>query len=144
MEAAGKIGAVTCKYLDEVDLIKTEGLLVERPAEQKEIGDVLFGSSLSLSSDGSVRVYSTPGHTPGSLSVKLSTDQGQVWFIGDITFSDEAILPNSKVAGMHFNIPQIRKIHDKFRVLLGMETSMIVPSHDKHISRKLGAFFDKK
>lgn len=144
LEAAGKIGAVTCKYLDGVDLIKTEPLLTERPASEKKLGDTLFGRSLSLTSDDSLRVYSTPGHTPGSLSIKLSTDQGQIWFIGDITFSDAAILQNSKVAGMHFNIPQIRQIHDKLRVLLNMEKSIVVPSHDKLISKKLNSFFEQK
>ncbi len=143
LEAAGIIGAVTCKYFDGVKTIQAERLLQPRPEAERTEGDRLFGDSLSLTSDGNLRIYSTPGHTPGSLSISLNTDQGEIWFIGDTTFDDTAIEPDSKVAGMHFDIRQVRGLHEKLRRMLATQRSLLVPSHDKEISSKLRRFQDQ-
>lgn len=144
LDASGKIGAVTCKYLDGVNLLAVESLLNDQKDVEQKLGDKLFGPSISLTTDGNLRIYLTPGHTPGSLSLNLNTDQGQIWFIGDITFSDSSILSDSKVSGMHFNIKQVRKTHENLRIIQSNEKSLFIPSHDKLISKKIESFLNGK
>ncbi|MBF6619693.1 MAG: N-acyl homoserine lactonase family protein [Patulibacter sp.] len=57
-----------------------------------------FAQSIDLLGDGSVRLLSTPGHTPGHLSVLVETaDRGTVLLVGDAAYTrrniDERILP---------------------------------------------------
>lgn len=135
LESAGMIGAVTCKYFDGVNTIQADSLIKPRPDAEKTEGDRLLGASFALTSDGALRIYSTPGHTPGSLAVSLNTDQGEIWFIGDTTFDDALIQPDSIVAGMHFDIGQIRDLHDKLRRIFAAKRSLLVPSHDREIAK---------
>lgn len=56
-----------------------------------------FERAVDLLGDGSVRLLSTPGHTPGHLSVLVATDDGPVLLAGDAAYTrrsiDERILP---------------------------------------------------
>ncbi len=143
IEAAGKIGAVPCRFLDGVKILDAAKMTSEPPSDLQDLGDSLFGPSVFLTTDGSLRIYSTPGHTPGSLSIRLRTDQGDLWFIGDISFSDSSVSPESEVSGMHFSIPGIRDLHAKLSVMVRERSSLLVPSHDKNVSEKIDTFIER-
>ena len=55
------------------------------------------GGDVDLFGDGSVRLISTPGHTPGHLSVLVAADEGPVLLLGDAVYTlrslREDILP---------------------------------------------------
>lgn len=131
------IGSVPCKFLDGVKLIKVEPLLKGLNADKQDIGDSLLGAGLSLTKDNAIKVYSTPGHTPGSLTIRVRTDQGDLWFVGDITFEDTQIETNSKVAGIHFNIKEIRKLHKNLKLILSRTKSILIPAHQVNTSQRI-------
>ncbi len=138
-----KIGAVKCKYL--------EGLpLTEAPfaAPNDQVSDPyaksLRSTPVYLTKDRSLRYYVSPGHTPGSIVVVQSTSQGDMVFVGDITFSGKDIKADSTVAGMHFNIPQIREAHRALRELQTTQRLVLLPSHDEEISHRMNRFILRK
>ena len=48
-------------------------------------------ATVDLVADGSLRAIHTPGHTPGSVSVALATDQVEIWFTGDTSFTADTM-----------------------------------------------------
>jgi N-acyl homoserine lactone hydrolase len=50
-----------------------------------------FSHTLDLLGDGSIRLVSTPGHSPGHLSVLLRAATGPVLVVGDATYTCRAI-----------------------------------------------------
>ena len=56
-----------------------------------------FGATADLLGDGSIRLLSTPGHTPGHLSVLVRTRRGEVLLAGDAAYTRrnirEQVLP---------------------------------------------------
>lgn len=84
-----------------------------------------FPAAVDLVADGSLRAFHTPGHTPGSVSVLLDTDQGEVWFTGDTSFTAASMDPAASTAGIHTDMKAIRRLHGE----LGQRW-LLLPSHD--------------
>ena len=135
LQAPRTIGSAPCRSLDGVELTTFESL----PKTTTGADEKRFGDSVSLTTDGSIKVFSTPGHTPGSLSIRVATDKGALWFIGDITFTDDGIMPFAAVAGIHTNIADIRKIHDNLTDLKNTQSILVVPSHDLSAAERIQA-----
>jgi len=134
-----KIGTIECKFLSGIDLKKVNKK--ERISSDTDKINILFDQTpIYLTEDNSLRIYSVPGHTPGSLVVTLKTDQGDLFFIGDISFQDTEIEENSIVPGMHFSIKMVRDIHTRLRSYIKTNTSLLIPSHDKNINHKINQF----
>ena len=66
--------------------------------------------SIALTQDGALRAYHTPGHTPGSITVRLRTDDGDLWFVGDTSFRATDVDPARPTTGMHFNMVGARAV----------------------------------
>lgn len=93
------------------------------------------GTSLFLTSDRRLEVVTTPGHTPGSLSVRLGVDGGDVWMIGDTSFTAEALHPDAPTAGIHTDVQAVREQHRWFQSHVA--ESRVFPSHDPEVARRL-------
>jgi len=94
-------------------------------------------TSVFLTNDQRIEVVSTPGHTPGSLSVRLAIDGGDVWMIGDTSFTAEDIRPDAPTAGIHTDIRAVREQHRWFQTTV--PASRVFPSHDSDVPRRLSA-----
>ena len=74
-----------------------------------------FSHAIDLLGDGSVQVVSTPGHSPGHVSVVLSTASGPVLFAGDAAYTRRAIseghdqLARADVAAYRASLEAIRR-----------------------------------
>lgn len=138
LEAGTNYGVVPCRtmagrtlrYLDEVAAAKATD-----PADEAES---LLGRSLPLTSDGSLRAFVVAGHTPGSLMLRLSTDQGDVWFIGDIAFSAGEL--GGKLAGIHADLEAVRKVQAALKTLTAKRKSIVLPSHDASVPERMATF----
>lgn len=137
-----KIGTIECKFLSGVELTKVNRIEL-LPNDNDKINVFFEQTPIYLTDDKSLRIYSVPGHTPGSLVISLKTDQGDLFFIGDISFTDTEIEENSPVPGMHFNIKMVRNIHKQLRLLKDSNNSLVIPSHDKYITEKIEQFRNK-
>ena len=82
-------------------------------------------ASVDLVGDGSLRAVHTPGHTPGSVSVVLAVDQGEVWFTGDTSFTAATMDPSASTAGIHTDMRAVRRVQRE----LGQRW-LLLPSHD--------------
>ena len=98
-----------------------------------------FAASVPLSDDGRVRVVSTPGHTPGHVSVVCIDDEGHhVLLAGDVTFTLEQLYARRPDA-----IAPKPKVHAETldRVLAHARDHPLVylPSHDAESAARLAA-----
>jgi N-acyl homoserine lactone hydrolase len=93
-----------------------------------------IGSTVDLTDDGRLQAIHTPGHTPGSVSVLLRADQGEVWFSGDTSFTAESMAPGAPTAGVHTDMAQVRRLH-----ALLEDRWLLLPSHDWNVPRRLAA-----
>jgi glyoxylase-like metal-dependent hydrolase (beta-lactamase superfamily II) len=92
-------------------------------------------ASVFLTNDQRVEVVTTPGHTPGSLSVRLGIDGGDVWMIGDTAFTADALDPGAPTAGIHTDVPAVRE--QQRWVQTHVAPSRVFPSHDPEVPRRL-------
>ncbi len=91
-----------------------------------------FEGAIDWFKDGSVFVISTPGHTPGHISLLLNLPQGPVFLVGDIIWKQENL--STQTIGMPF----VSVDGEAHRKALGQLTKfvevnpevLIVPSHD--------------
>jgi N-acyl homoserine lactone hydrolase len=91
-----------------------------------------YGTTVDLHGDGTLQAVHTPGHTPGSVSVVLHTDEGEVWFSGDTSFTAAGMNPAAPTAGIHTDMRQVRALHR----LLG-DKWMLLPAHDWDVPDRL-------
>lgn len=97
-----------------------------------------FARTVDLLGDGSVRLLSTPGHTPGHLSVLVeTTDHGTVLLVGDAAYTrrsiDERILP-LLTADDRAAQRTLDELHDYAR---DHPATTVVPTHDPDAWRAL-------
>ncbi len=139
LDAAQEIGATPCRFLQGAPLLAVEPLAVA-PARPGDPGDEALGSALELTEDGTLRVYPTPGHTPGSLTIRLQTDQGDLWFVGDTTFDDQALDPTGPTASIHLLFPEVRALQRTLGALKEQTGALILPAHDDDAGERLRRF----
>jgi N-acyl homoserine lactone hydrolase len=100
--------------------------------DRGEPGDL--GREVDVHGDGVLIAIHTPGHTPGSVTVRLVVDQGDVWFTGDTSFTAEGMDPDAPTAGIHTDLRAVRRLQS---LLAGK--GVLLPSHDPGIAVRLNA-----
>ena len=98
-----------------------------------------FGRTIDLLGDGSIRLISTPGHTPGHLSVLLDVGAGpQVLVIGDAVYAlrslREEILPLLTVDDGAY----LRSLREIKAFAESAPDATLVPTHDPAAWRDIG------
>ena len=91
-----------------------------------------LGPAVDLFGDASLRLIHTPGHTPGSITVVLATDQTTLWFTGDTSFTAEAMDPAAPTAGIHTDMRAVRRLQARLK-----GGGALFPSHDPEASTRL-------
>ncbi|MGV1006326.1 MAG: MBL fold metallo-hydrolase [Candidatus Nanopelagicales bacterium] len=123
--AAPRIGALQWRWRDattHVRYIDDEGVTND------------LGKAVTLTEDGALTAIHTPGHTPGSVSVRLHTDQSDIWFSGDTSFTAAGMDPTSPTAGIHSDMGQVRALQARLK-----HSGVILPSHDPEVPERLTA-----
>ena len=127
-DAAPYIGAMPFLWRSEATKIRYIDAEGEAHHDVPGLGNVV-----DLSGDGRLMAFHTPGHTPGSTSLRLRTDQGDLWFTGDTSFTAESMDPKQNTAGIHTSMPQVRALQKTFQCLRGV----LLPSHDWTVPERL-------
>lgn len=138
VEAGRSIGSTACRQFPTAELIEVEPELSDLQPRD-EPGDRALGPSLPLTNDGALRVYSTPGHTPGSLTIRLETDQGDLWFIGDTSFDERNLGPGEPTASIHVLMPETRALQLELAAFRDAG-ALLLPSHDADAGTRLAGF----
>jgi N-acyl homoserine lactone hydrolase len=90
-----------------------------------------------LLGDGSLRLFSTPGHTPGHLSVLVETDHGPVFVLGDAVYTlrnlTEDILPwrSADEDALRSTMRRLRAFADSHPEV------PLIPTHDPDVWERL-------
>ncbi len=138
--AAGRIGALHWRWRDSTTRIRyvdDEGVPDELGRTMSLTAMSLTAKSLtakSLTVDGTIQAVCTPGHTPGSVSVRLRTDQTDIWFTGDIAFTAEGMNPSAPTAGIHTDMRSVRALQARLQ-----HAGLLLPSHDPDVPKLLRA-----
>lgn len=123
--AANRIGALHWRWRDNSTAIRYVD--VEGTASE-------LGPAVSLTPDGTLTAIHTPGHTPGSVTVRLRTDQTDIWFSGDTSFTEAGMDPAAPTAGIHSDMRQVRALQARLH-----GAGLILPSHDPGVADRLSA-----
>lgn len=124
--AAGRIGALHWRWRDAATRIRHVDV---------EGGPGELGPTVSLTDDGALQAVHTPGHTPGSITVRLRTDQTDVWFTGDTAFTAAGMDPCAQTAGIHTDLRKVRALQARLK-----GAGLLLPSHDPDVTERLRAY----
>ncbi len=89
-----------------------------------------FARSFDVFGDGSVRLVSTPGHTPGHQSVVLRCAHGEVLVVGDAAYTEAELRGEARpllVGDGHLHRRSLREIADYRRQT---PDALLIPGHD--------------
>lgn len=125
--AANRIGALHWRWRDIATTIRHVDV------EGSHANSV---ACVDLTSDGTLTAMHTPGHTPGSVTVRLAADQGDVWFTGDTSFTAAGMDPAAPTAGIHSDMRQVRLLQSRLQ-----NAGLLLPSHDPTVPDRLEAAF---
>jgi glyoxylase-like metal-dependent hydrolase (beta-lactamase superfamily II) len=121
--------------------IDLPGLNWNRIAPEPLADSVLapFTHGHDLFGDGSIMILSTPGHTPGSLSMLVRRpDHAPLLMVGDLTY-DADLLAAGKLPGVG-DRKQMRESVEKVNALRRtMPTLTVLPAHDPGAAARLDA-----
>lgn len=121
--AASRIGALHWRWRDRSTAIR----YVDIEGEPTDLG-----ATVKLTGDGTLTAIHTPGHTPGSVTVRLRTDQTDIWFSGDTAFTAAGMDPAAPTAGIHTDMGRVRALQARLR-----RAGLILPSHDPEVPNRL-------
>lgn len=123
--AAGRIGALHWRWRDDSTRIRHVDIEGSRTG---------LGTAVTLTDDGALIAIHTPGHTPGSVTVRLRTDQMDIWFTGDTSLTADGMDPSAPTAGIHADMRRVRGLQSRLR-----GAGLILPSHDPTVPDRLAA-----
>ena len=121
--AADRIGALHWRW-------RTADTRIRHVDTEGEPGEL--GPTVALTTDGALQATCTPGHTPGSVTVRLRTDDTDVWFTGDTSFTAEHMNPSAPTAGIHSDMRAVRALQARLQ-----DAGMLLPSHDPGVPARL-------
>jgi N-acyl homoserine lactone hydrolase len=126
--AAQFIGAVPWRWRNENTRVRHVDI------EGKNLEDTPW-RGVQLTTDGRIEVFHTAGHTPGSTIVRLRADEGEVWFVGDISFRAADVHPEAPTAGIHTNTRDVRTLQTWLSTRPAPR--VFLPAHDDAVSATL-------
>lgn len=88
-----------------------------------------FTSGYPLTTDCSISILPTPGHTYGHVSVLLQTNSAHVMLAGDVAFSQKQFL-SGDVPGITADKKMLLETHRSIRKLASHQCLLFLPSHD--------------
>lgn len=98
--------------------------------------DEYFKGQYPLTEDGRVRVVATPGHTYGHQSVIVETDDLNLFFAGDTSFTQQQLLAD-QVPGIHANRSEALDTYARIKHFAASKSLIYLPSHDWSSGKRL-------
>jgi glyoxylase-like metal-dependent hydrolase (beta-lactamase superfamily II) len=95
-----------------------------------------FPESLALTSDGTVRIVATPGHTAGHLSVIAEDEGASIMFAGDASYTQD-LMVRGAIDGVAPDPAAARTTLDRIRRFTEERPVVYLPSHDPDAGERL-------
>ncbi len=96
----------------------------------------LFSGHTKLTSAGDVKIVSTPGHSPGHLSVLLEEGDTTIMLAGDTSYSDHHLV-KMIADGVGTDIAAEIETHRKILAYASEHSTVYLPSHDPNSAQRL-------
>ena len=114
-----------------------------KPVEFTETDDPLlaaFGRCHDVMGDGSLVLLPTPGHSPGSMSMLIRSENlPPILLVGDLTYEVDRLM-NDQVPGIG-DAPRLRESYARVRALREqLPELVVVPAHDESSVEPLAAW----
>lgn len=129
-------GILTCRTMEASTLRYLDDAIAAAPVRDTPEDEAL-GQGIDLTPDGAIRAWVTAGHTPGHTIVRLRTNEGTLWFVGDLTFTADEL--GTTMAGIHEDFEVIRNASRALGTLLGPD-DILLPGHDPEVATRLAAW----
>lgn len=126
-DAPGHSGALLCR-------IPTDLTLTYVDYQDGPFG--AFQSSHSVTSQGTVRIVPTPGHTKGHQSLMYREDKKYYLMAGDVVFDFERLNSGHGLAGIVEDVTAAKKSIRQLEQQLHELDTFIAPSHDHRVSHR--------
>lgn len=126
-EAGMNYGIVPCRTTAGANMRFLDDAIAAAPTVVSD-EDARLGPGIAMTRDGSLRAWVAPGHTPGSVVARLATDQGVLWFVGDLTFTAKEL--GETLAGIHGDFEQVKKAAATLKALTSNPGALVLASHD--------------
>jgi N-acyl homoserine lactone hydrolase len=97
-----------------------------------------FPHSLALTDAGDVRLVSTPGHTPGHLSVAVEEDDRILFLAGDTSYTEDLML-RGRVDGVAPDPSAAALALGRIQELVAHRPTVYLPTHDPRSEERLTA-----
>ena len=95
-----------------------------------------FKKTKTLTKAGNLRIIHTPGHTKGHCSISLETDEGLLFFGGDVSYTQQQLLNNGHSGGDAEPKKSI-ETYQKLKALAQKTPLIYLPSHDSEAGERL-------
>ena len=95
-----------------------------------------FSHSYPVTSDGSVTIVPTPGHTPGHVSVVADTGRAKIFLAGDTSYSQELLL-KLQPDGVSPDKKQVLETQKNILRMAESDPMVYLPSHDPDSTARL-------
>jgi N-acyl homoserine lactone hydrolase len=96
----------------------------------------IFGAAMPLTQAGDLLYVPTPGHTRGHSSVLLRADEGDIFFAGDVTYTQQQLLLR-QLPGVHQDYGLARNTYQKILDYAQQRPFLYLPSHDPEAGLRL-------
>ncbi len=96
----------------------------------------ILGPMASLTTDDTLQMVHTPGHTYGHTAILLRTDEGTLCFAGDVVYY-QGQLHQDKYSGGCIDFKAAAKTYERLRAFAKSESVVILPSHDGEAGERL-------
>lgn len=95
-----------------------------------------FDKAKYITKDKSLVYVHTAGHTHGHSSAILKTDEGYLFFSGDVCYSQKQLI-EKKYAGINVDATAAKKTHQKVKEFCKNNSVVLLPSHDHDSFKRL-------
>jgi glyoxylase-like metal-dependent hydrolase (beta-lactamase superfamily II) len=101
-----------------------------------------FPRSFDVFGDGSLRVVSTPGHTPGHQSVVLRSRGGEILVVGDAAYTERELRGEAKPLIVHDEHLHRRSLREIAEYRRETPDALVIPGHDRDFWPTLSAVYE--
>lgn len=96
----------------------------------------VFNDAYPITAAEDLLYFPTPGHTRGHSSVLFKTDEYDIIFAGDSSYSQEQVI-TGQLAGVQVDYAKSRQTYNQLLAYAAMRKSIYLPTHDEQAGQRL-------
>jgi glyoxylase-like metal-dependent hydrolase (beta-lactamase superfamily II) len=98
----------------------------------------VFDAAYPITSSGDLLYVPTPGHTNGHSSIIFKTDDFDIVFAGDISYTQEQVI-SGELPGAHIDFDKSKQTYQNIMAYAKQRKTVYLPSHDGNAAQRLNS-----